>query len=201
MNAGPTSERIYLDMHDLVTSRETAPGMRLDPTILARQLNSSTTPVREALNRLVGERLVETRTSTGYHLPLLDEPGLKDLIGWSADILSLALRRAAGPMPRIELPQPGTMDHPGRIAAAFSAIVQASGHAEYIPAISQANARLHAVRLGEPETFDDLDAEFEKLEEAMRTNRIEELKKFVIVHHRRRLKSAAELLRRRYRTD
>ncbi len=201
MNAGPTSGRIYLDLHELVTSRETAPGIRLDPAILAKQLNASTTPVREALNRLVGERLVETRTSTGYHLPLLDEPALKDLIGWSADILSLALRRAAGLAAPIELPRQSPMDYPDRIAAAFSAIVNASGQAEYIAAISQANARLHAVRLGEPDIFDDLDSEFERLDAAAQSNHAEDLRKFVTSYHRRRLKVAAELLRRRYRTE
>ncbi|TCU51836.1 regulatory GntR family protein [Novosphingobium sp. PhB57] len=199
MNAGPFSERVYGDLRDLVTSRETQPGARLDPSVIAKQLNSSTTPVREALNRLVGERIVETRTSTGYHLPLIDEPALKDLIGWSNDILSLALRRITSSLaPAAELPGPSS-NYPDRIAATFAAIVKASRHVEYIPAIAQANARLHAVRLGEHESFDDLDDELSGLEKAIRNDQVREVRKLVQSYHRRRQKAAAELLRRRYR--
>src|SRR3546814_13388339 len=35
---------------------------------------------------------LETRTSEGFHLPHIDEPGLQDLYAWNAEILSLALR-------------------------------------------------------------------------------------------------------------
>lgn len=200
MNAGPTSERIYDEIRDLVTSRKIRPGLRLDPRAIAKQLNSSTTPVREALNRLVGERLVETRTSTGYHLPLIDEPALKDLIGWSADILVLAVRRVSGTMPPAGLLPALSSTYPERVAALFSAIVKASGHAEYLGAIDQASASLHAVRLGEPEIFDDLDLELEALNSAMLKEPLDELKRLLQAYHRRRQKVAADLLRRRYRS-
>lgn len=199
MNAGPFSERIYEDLRDLVTRRETKPGIRLDPGVIAKQLNSSTTPVREALNRLVGERLVETRTSTGYHLPLIDEPALKDLIGWSGEILALAIRRITTSLVgAAELPGPAST-YPDRIGAVFAAIVRASGHVEYIPAIAQANARLHAVRLGEHESFDDLETELGGLVSAMREDSLGDVKRLVQTYHRRRTRVAAELLRRRYR--
>ncbi|QCI78807.1 GntR family transcriptional regulator [Hankyongella ginsenosidimutans] len=42
---------------------------KLEPAGLAAELNSSVTPVRDALHRLAGERLVESWTSEGFHLP------------------------------------------------------------------------------------------------------------------------------------
>jgi DNA-binding GntR family transcriptional regulator len=200
VNAGPFSERIYHDVRDLVMGREASPGTRLDPAVLAKQLNSSTTPVREALNRLVGERLVETRTSTGYHLPLLDEPALKDLIGWSAEILALSLKRVTGSIETAAAAAQSSA-YPDRVAAAFSAMARAAGHAEYGPAIGQANAKLHAIRLGEPETFGDSEIELSHMIDAMRTDRLDDLKKLVQSYHRRRQRHAAELLRRRYRAQ
>jgi DNA-binding GntR family transcriptional regulator len=201
MNSGPTSERIYDDTRDLVTSRETRPGIRLDPAVIARQLNASTTPVREALNRLVGERLVETRTSTGYHVPLIDEPSLKDLIGWSADILTLALRRVTALPAADGMGLADASAYPDRIGAMFHELVRASGHPEYIAALLQANARLHPVRHGEPEIFDDLEAEFTAIIDAMRAENLTEVRKLLQAYHRRRQRLAAELVRLRYRGE
>jgi DNA-binding GntR family transcriptional regulator len=46
--------------------------------LLAEQLSASVTPVRDALNTLTGEGLVEP-PGGGFHLPPLDEPGLRDM--------------------------------------------------------------------------------------------------------------------------
>src|SRR3546814_20965129 len=92
MNAGLTSERVYEGLRQRILDREFRPGDRLDPSALAEVLNSSVTPVRDALHNLTGAGLVETRTSEGFHLPHIDEPGLQDLYAWHAEILSLALR-------------------------------------------------------------------------------------------------------------
>ena len=52
MNAGPTAERVYDTLKRAMMERRFRPGDRLDPAMLAEDLNSSTTPVREALDRL-----------------------------------------------------------------------------------------------------------------------------------------------------
>src|SRR3546814_13888733 len=97
MNAGLTSERVYEGLRQRILDREFRPGDRLDPSALAEVLNSSVTPVRDALPNLTGAGLVDTRTSEGFHLPHTDEPVLQALYAWHAENLSLALpaRRAA----------------------------------------------------------------------------------------------------------
>jgi DNA-binding GntR family transcriptional regulator len=95
VNAGPTSERVYAALKRLILARRFRPGEKLDPGRLADALGSSVTPVRDALHLLTGEGLVEMRTSDGYAIPLIDEPGLRDLYRWSAAVLQLAARADA----------------------------------------------------------------------------------------------------------
>lgn len=92
MNSGATAERVHEALKRRIMGREFRPGDRLDPAVLAAPLSSSVTPVRDALHLLTGEGLVETRTSGGFHIPALDEPALKDLYDWSAELLALAIR-------------------------------------------------------------------------------------------------------------
>ena len=53
-------ERVYFELKAKVMRAAFAPGERLDPAQLARNLGVSPTPVRDALHRLSGERLIET---------------------------------------------------------------------------------------------------------------------------------------------
>src|SRR3546814_14778609 len=73
-------------------ANELRPGDRLDPAVLAELLASSVTPVGDALHMLAGEGLVEARTSGGFHLPSIDEPGLEDLYAWAGEVAALAIR-------------------------------------------------------------------------------------------------------------
>lgn len=79
MNSGFTSERVYSALKRRLLSSEFKPGDRLDPALLSETLSSSVTPVRDVLNILRGEGLVETRTGEGFFRPLLTAPDLEDL--------------------------------------------------------------------------------------------------------------------------
>src|SRR3546814_11150036 len=101
MNAGLTSERVYEGLRQRILDREFRPGDRLDPSALAEVLNSSVTPVRDALHNLTGAGLVETRTREDFHLPHTDENDLQEAYACNADILPVALRsRRAAHAPR-----------------------------------------------------------------------------------------------------
>ncbi|NUS84410.1 MAG: GntR family transcriptional regulator, partial [Streptomyces sp.] len=52
------TDRVYESVKAMIMDHEIAPGARVSIEGLARQLNVSATPVREALARLESERLV-----------------------------------------------------------------------------------------------------------------------------------------------
>lgn len=199
MNAGPTAHRVYEDLRRLVTSGLWPPGAHLDPVVLASELASSTTPVRDALNRLTGEGLVEQRQGSGCHLPLIDEPALKDVYAWIGEIIALALK---SPLAHTVLSLPVTAaqdSHADRVAGALFAIAAASGNAEHAAAMASANARLHAVRVGEPAVLGDAESELAALENAIAGRDIPTLRQLCRTYVRRRRAHAGALLRRSYR--
>ncbi|GGD84460.1 hypothetical protein GCM10011515_00220 [Tsuneonella deserti] len=198
MNSGATAERVYDALKQRLMNHEFHPGDRLDPAMLADPLAASVTPVRDALHRLTGEGLVETRTSGGFHVPQLDEPALKDLYGWSGELVALALRGwptegSAGKPTPVE----GTVAE--RAAAVFLAVGHRSRNGEHARAIDRLNARLHAVRMVEPHVLEAVDGELAELAEA--TNRSERklLGRLSVAYHRRRDRAAAAIVRAVYR--
>src|SRR3546814_4258715 len=62
MSPGATMERVYIELKARAMRGEFAPGERLDPAVLARNLEVSATPVRDALHRLSGERIIDSRS-------------------------------------------------------------------------------------------------------------------------------------------
>lgn len=202
MNSGPTVERVHDLLRARILSREFRPGDRLDPAVLAAPLSSSVTPVRDALHLLTGEGLVETRTSGGFHVPALDEPGLKDLYGWSAELLALAIRS----WPRIVSASPtrhelGDRSIADRAAAVFHEIARQSSNREHLGAMERLGARLHAVRTVEALVLEQTDAELAAIEAASTAGRRDDLRRLSTAYHRRRRRFAAEIVRAVYRTD
>lgn len=195
--AGPTAERIYDAIKAHVLQGAFRPGARLDPAALAERLDCSVTPVRASLAILVGEGLVETGTGEGFHLPLIDEPTLRDRYAWNADLLALALRRAArerpDAVPRLE---PGNAAR--RAASLFTQIARRSLNLEHAAAIARMNDRLHATRIAESHVLDAVDAELDAIAEAIRGDDAA-LRPLLVRYHRRRIAASAAILHRLYR--
>ena len=91
MSPGPTMERVYTELKMRVMRGDYSPGERLEPVQIARTISASATPVRDALYRLSGERLVDSWHQEGFRQPLLAESELHDLYGWASSLLLLAL--------------------------------------------------------------------------------------------------------------
>lgn len=197
MNSGPTADRVYEALRRRILENGFRPGARLDPAELADALASSVTPVRDALHRLVGEALVDTRTGGGFYLPLIDEPGLADLYSWNGDLLLAALRNRTGPV------QPtggvGAADLADRVQHLFAAVAAGSPNAEYLRAVGSAGARLHAARRLEPAVLDEVAPEVNALEAAIRDGDAPALRRLIQAYHRRRSRSAAAIVRALYR--
>lgn len=202
MNAGPTAERVYETLKRSILTRAHRPGERLDPAVLAEDLHASATPVREALDRLVGEDLVDSRTGSGFFLPSLDEPALEDLYDWSEELLSLALRgwtsEGAGQLPTNES---GDLSPAEKTAALFGAIGACSANAEHRRAIGRLNARLHAVRTVELHVLDGVGEEVDAFSQALSRSERAVLRRVSAAYHRRRRRAAAAIVRAIYRLD
>ena len=65
--ADPAVERVYDAIRAAIVRGDAAPGARLHQDELAASLHVSRTPVREALRRLAGEGLVESRSNRGFY--------------------------------------------------------------------------------------------------------------------------------------
>lgn len=70
------SERAYTFIRNELALGELPPGTRLINRTLARKIGVSLTPVREALNRMVSEGLLEYRAGLGTFVPI---PNIRDL--------------------------------------------------------------------------------------------------------------------------
>lgn len=201
MNAGPIAERVYDALRRLILSHGFLPGDKLDPQQLADRLSASVTPVREALNVLCGEQLVEAHRSGGYYIPALDEPTLKDMYAWANEIAMLALRLwrpwAIIDWDRI---QEKKTAYPERVADVLEGTARASINGEHGRAMELLNARLHAVRVIEADVLEDVLGEMVALELALDTGDKETLRKLLNGYHRRRIRAASKLVRAVYRT-
>lgn len=203
MNSGATSGRVYDGLKRRILEREFRPGDRLDPTALSETLNSSVTPVRDALHSMKGEGLIETRLSEGFYLPHVDAPGLQDLYAWTADVLGLALKHwqprstdGDGTPPVREIVAAETA--PAN-AALFARIAGQSSNLEHRRAIASANDRLHAARLAESKVMTGIQEELAAITAALAGGLKGDLRGLLSAYHRRRHRAAAEIIRTLYR--
>src|SRR5579884_872618 len=87
-------ERVYATLRDAIVSGELAPGARLRDQELAGSLGVSRTPVREALQRLEDEGLVETSPRASTRVAPLDARAARDAFPVVAALHALATRYA-----------------------------------------------------------------------------------------------------------
>ena len=73
------------------------PGERLNESALSRQLEVSRTPLREALNRLVGEGVVDQRAGSGFARSQPDPAEAEALRTTRHALLTIALHQACAP--------------------------------------------------------------------------------------------------------
>lgn len=182
-----TFERVYAAIKERLRQGLFGPGHRLEPAILSDQLNASVTPVRDALHRLAGERLVEAPRHEGFRVPLLTETTLRHLFAWHRDLLALALlnRRDAGA--GLD-PAEGTgagLSHEHRNSL-FLGLVRSSGDPEHVLAFENLLARLSPVQRFEDILLDAAEAETNEIMKALRNGDRREIRRALQRYHRRR---------------
>lgn len=75
----PARERAYQHIRSQINSGELAPGKPLSELLLAKELGSSRTPIREAIGLLVAEGILETTHNRGAQVRKLTRSDIIDL--------------------------------------------------------------------------------------------------------------------------
>ncbi len=88
------TERVYECLRADILAGRFSPGQRLRPTDLAAVNGVSLNVVREALNRLAGERLVQASPQQGFAVVQVSAPDLDDLTDVRVLVETAALRRS-----------------------------------------------------------------------------------------------------------
>jgi DNA-binding GntR family transcriptional regulator len=88
------TERVYACLRADILAGRFSPGERLRPTDLAAQNGVSLNVVREALNRLAGERLVHASPQQGFAVVQISAADLEDLTDVRVLVETAALRRS-----------------------------------------------------------------------------------------------------------
>lgn len=196
-----TFERVYAAIKQRLRDGKFRPGDRLEPAVLSDELNASVTPVRDALHRLTGERLVEAPRHEGFRIPLLTESTLRHLYAWHRDLILLAISGRPGREKLLgeALHQALGMDSgspsPERI---FTALAHASGNPEHDAAFDSAAERLKPVHRAESLLLDAAEKESAEILEALRNRDQRSLRTSLVRYHRRRQRMVPELLERLY---
>lgn len=189
MNPGPTFDRVYRALKDRIVRGELAPGDHLEPAALGREMASSITPVRDALHRLVGERIIEAPDHNGFRVPLATEAELRALYGWNLTLLDLGLRRRPGSR-TTAAPETGAATVPDL----FLAIGKGSGNSELEASLANIQDRLAPVRLVEAFLFDDVQQEGRELIRLFADGDVGALRRAIGAYHRRRQRRVGDLV-------
>lgn len=198
MSPGPTFDRVYLALKEQIVGGWFAPGDHLEPAALGEELNASITPVRDALHRLVGERIVEAPGHNGFRLPMPTEAELRDLYGWNQALLELALGRMRrnvsidSTRPARNAPEDTAVIDGA--AGLFRAIAGRSGSTELRLALEGLNDRLGPMRAAEAKLLDDLEGELALLSAAFVEGQMSALRRGLVAYHRRRQRRVPDLL-------
>lgn len=196
-----TFERVYAVLKKQLREGRFKPGDRLEPALLSDQLNASVTPVRDALHRLTGERMVEAPRHEGFRVPMLTETTLRHLYAWHRDLLLLAIANKRGrqvpPGAAPEFDQVADR-HVELLRALFLAIAQATGNPEHLFALEAVSDRLEPLQRLETFLLDAVEEETTEIAAAIEDSDSRRLRGALVRYHRRRARIVPELLERLY---
>lgn len=189
-------ERVYRGLKQRILSGEYSLGCRIDAQLVADDFGTSVTPVRDALQRLVGEQWMEALPRGGFQAPPLTVPTLLDLYEWN-HLLALLVAKLA---PRAEEPLAALLQMDGsaelerQTASLFELLAARSGNRAHGRTISQLNERLHAARLAETMTFKDAGGELHRLVRTLDSHRRKAISDRLSAYHQRRKQQLLQII-------
>ncbi|WP_281063717.1 GntR family transcriptional regulator [Sphingomonas sp. LaA6.9] len=198
MSPAVIMERVYEALKYQLMHGALAPGARLDPVRLAADLNASATPVRDALHRLVGERMVRYFPQDGFHAPIPSEFGLRDLYRWHQDLVASAMRqgrdkRIDEAALALEANAPDAHRQADTTMQLFAAIAALSDNLELRHAIIGCNERLHISRLAEAEALGGSFSDLLEIAHFLAKGAQREALSALTSYHRRRMRAVPRI--------
>jgi DNA-binding GntR family transcriptional regulator len=73
------SSRVYLRIREALVNGQFEPGERLTIGALAKEMGVSSTPVREAIFRLISEQALDMKAATAVHVPIITASNLREI--------------------------------------------------------------------------------------------------------------------------
>ncbi|NII11305.1 GntR family transcriptional regulator [Oleiagrimonas sp. C23AA] len=172
-----------------------SPGQRIDPATLASQFDTSPTPVRMALYRLLGEGLLADHARDGLHVPMLNEFALSDLYDWMERLLLMACDMDLAPVDhRRRISEMSVNGDPvKRTWQLFDAIARATAHHSLQRAIRQTNDQLAPIRRAKQDLLTQAREELAPLLAYWQTSDIPALKSALRSYHEYRKQVAPRI--------
>ena len=192
-----TGERVYLAIKTfLLTESEHRPGDRIEVADLSRRFGASATPVRAALHRMAGERLLVSHQGEGFSVPRVTEPGLTDLYQWNAALLVNALRSTPSDAPPPRVPDVDLEVEPiHALETLFGVLATHCDNIEVEWAVAGANDRLHRPRRAEAALVPEFAEEVVELARLIGAADQSAVRQAIIAYHRKRLRLVPALAR------
>jgi DNA-binding GntR family transcriptional regulator len=133
MKSESLSGKVYAEMRRKILSNQITAGQRLKEDVWAKKMEVSRIAVREALNRLLGESLVEVGEKGGYFVKSMTALDVKE-IRELREVLELGALRLA-----FEKIEPQTIEELEKICEDFTAMVQRG----YLGGACEADVKFH----------------------------------------------------------
>jgi DNA-binding GntR family transcriptional regulator len=178
----PTYDRIKRELMQGMWKQ----NVRLEAARIAEDYGVSTTPVRDSLNLLVGEGMIDFRPGEGYRTKVITERDLAERLSMNAVLLLAAIDIAPGVLSGLQPDRSRRKDHYAETARAlFHDIALASGNRILAGFVMRLNDWLHHMRLREHLVFANLDSEMTALTRSCSHSRSAARDALGDYHHRR----------------
>ncbi|HTM81569.1 GntR family transcriptional regulator [Asticcacaulis sp.] len=195
-NRNPRQADLYTAIKAEICSGQLLPGHRVDMAGLGNRYSASPSPVRNVLNRLVGEGLLEVHPNDGFYRPVVTEQVVREQYSWNRSIMLLALDSAdtapvQKPLPPLTIT---TEDAVAAIEQVFTAVAGLSDSRKTVDEMVASNDQLRALRRQKPATLFDRSGEVSAFTAAWSSGDITALRQEVLAYHDRRLAHISQIV-------
>ena len=187
---------LYTSIKADICSGLLLPGHRVDMARLGSRYGASPSPVRNVLNRLVGEGLLEIHPNEGFYRPVVTEQVVREQYAWNLSLLLMALDSAEGASAHASLPPLNTEseDVVLEIEQVFTAVASISGSRKTLSEMKASNDQLRALRRQKSSRLFNRASEITAIKTAWTSNDLKALRQVIVTYHEQRLAHISQIV-------